>query len=258
MAVIRRHPTLFGMLMLALGVVACGWLLWPQPQRAAAQVTYQPLDAVTAAHIQVLRDDAGLDNDTLGALNLTQPRLESLLAALRSWHDAHGAAWLAKWTALADQRAQIRLLESAIQGGQDQASALTAARQQLAQLQLEYETLVADLRSSALTGLDETGRALADRMRAQRTTPMPFRVLNLTGAQPADLALAGARYHQRLSITRDDEQRAQLYTDYQQALTQALGSPALQTLSALGGYLGAASERVVAAVQTVLPVSPES
>lgn len=257
MAVIRRSPGLFGGLGVLVIVLVFGWLLWPHPQASSAEQGYLALDAVTAGRIEVLRADAGLDDDALAALDLTPAQLESALAALRSGYEANSSTWIARWSALADQRARVRLLESAINRGQDESSALAAARQGLAQLEAEYQSAVAGLRTTALASASEPQQLLAQRMAAQRAVPMPLRVLELSAGQQTELSAASCRYHQRLALARTSEARALIESEYHQQLESILGTPAMQTLTGLGERLGPASERVVAALRTVLPIGGE-
>jgi len=256
MAVIRRHPTLFGMLMLALGVVACGWLLWPQPQQATADPTYQVLDPVAAADIGVLRRELGLDDDVLACLDLSDQSLEALLAGVRGWYEAHTAEWKAQRAALADQRARVRTLQTAVGVGQASAAALTAAKQQLAASETQYASGSAALRQSLIGQLPGAGQALVARMYAGRALAMPYRVLELSEAQRQALQSAQARYHQRLAVARQPESLSAIVSEYVQERATALGTGNLQTLAGLQSYLGPASERVVTVIARVLPVEP--
>lgn len=258
MAVIRRNPELFSGLAIAVVLtLAAGWLLWPSPEPTLAQEGHQPLDAVAAGQVDILRQDAGLDDNVLAALDLTDVQLETVLAELRDWYDTNSATLISAWSALGDQRARVRLLESAIAMGENRATALANARQQLVTLETQYETLLAGLRTAAWGEVGASQRALAQRMHAQQTLPMPFRVLDLSAGQQENLHRLLARHHQRLAVTRDPQQRAAVQRQYRQELERVIGASGMQTLAALDQYLGASSQRVVAAVQTVLPLRPE-
>jgi hypothetical protein len=259
MAVLRRNTgwlSLAGILVCALAVG--GWVLSRSaPAAVAMQQSYQPLDAVSASQIEALRRENGLDDDALAAIDASAQQLEALLVAVRSWHETNAAVWFQKRSAVADQRALIRQLRSAINMGRDRTAELAAAIRQLTQLEADYESSVAGLRLAAAVGLSPNQQALAERMRLRRSISMPFRVLGLNGAQDRALRQARSRYHQRLAVTRDTQQRATIREEYEQELESALGTANLQWLNTLRGYLGPASERVVAAVQTVLAVEPQ-
>ncbi|MEW6253108.1 MAG: hypothetical protein AB1716_20920 [Planctomycetota bacterium] len=252
MAVIRRHPTLSVTVVCVLLLAGAGLLLWPRPV-AHAQLGYEPLTPVAAARVADLRVSAGLDDDALAAADLSAEQLDSVLPALRSWYEGHEQAWNAAVSAVADQQALIRRLESAIANGRDERQALAAARQTLAQREAELETLVQDLHTSCLGALSAEQRALVVHMRTRRDQPMPFRLLALTAEQDQARARISSDYHQRLALARDRQTAGALTRTYEQQLADALGPTALQKLAALAEYRGAASLRVVYALNQVFP-----
>ena len=258
MAAIRRHPAAFGALGVVLTIFGLAWLLWPQSQLAVAADPggRTPLDPVAAGQIATLRQDLALDDDVLACLDLTSPQLESLLADVRAWYEAHTAQWLAQKSALADQQALVRVLESAVNMGEDQSAALAAAQEQLATLKAQYASSMTSTRAALATGLTAPQQALIARMDANRLLAMPFRVLELTSDQQKALRAVLTRYHQRLSVAREAEERAAIHADYEQDLQTAIGAPALQALAALGAYLGPAAERVASACDLVLGAGP--
>jgi len=256
MAVIRRHPRLFGGLSLTLALLALVWLLWPHVPPAQADPGYDPLDPVKAARVHALRRALALDNDVLACLDLESPQLESLLAQLRSWYETNSTDLAQRQAAVADQRARVRQLESAVNMGEDRVAELTAARQQLATLEAQYATYLAGVRQSLIGGLPAPSQALVARMDAARELPMPFRVLALTPEQLQACQAARTRYQQRLTVARTNDQRVSAQAAYEQDLEAAIGTQNLQTLAALKNYLGPASERVVAALNLVLPARP--
>ena len=257
MAVIRRNPGLFGGLGAVVILAAFGWFLWAHPAATLGEEGYEPIDALTAARIDVLRHDAGLDNDVLGAMDLSAAELEALLSDLRDWYGTNSASLVAQWSTLADQRARIRYLQSAINMGGDEAEALATAQQALARSQAAYETLLASARSATLSELEQSEQALAEHMRSQAALPMPYRVLDLSTSQQADLKRAQAHYQQRLCVARTAEQRSTYKSMHDQDVSAAIGVASEQTLASLRGYLGSSSERVVTALDTVLPVADE-
>jgi hypothetical protein len=258
MAVVRRNAGWLSAAVLVLCAAVAGWwLLTPRPAPAMVQEGYTPLDAVAAGHIDALRRENGLDDDTLAALDATAAQLESVLAESRDWYDGNKTDLLTHWSGLADQRALIRRYQSEVAMGTDRASELASARQQLAQLEASYATFVAGLRQAAWVDLSDSQETLAEHMRARRDVPMPFRVLELSAAQDAGWQRARTRYLQRLAVTREAADRATIRAQYAQELETAIGSANLQNLASLRSYLGPASQRVVAAVQTVLPVESE-
>jgi hypothetical protein len=190
-------------------------------------------------------------------MDLSAVQLEDVLAETRSWYETNVSDVLAKWSAIADARALIRHYRAQINMGQDASQDLETAEQQLAQAESAYETLVAGLRQAALAELSDSEQALSEHMRQRRELLMPFRVLDLSQAQDDGWQQARLRYLQRLAVTRDAQTRATLRSQYAQDLETALGSGNMQTLATLRGYLGSASQRVVTAVQTVLPVETE-
>jgi hypothetical protein len=254
MAAIRRNPGITVFVCLSLTAALVAWLAWPSPAPAWAGSGYTALDAVTADRIAVLRQDVGLDDDALACADLSAAQLEGTLAALRTWYAAEQADWLAASAAVADRRAVIRRLESAIANGQAEASALNAARQELTQAQAAYETLLAGLRTAATAGLSDSQRTVLNQMRTHRAVCMPFRILDISAEQQAGLARVLADYHQRLALVRNASAQAALAAEHAQAVADAIGADNVTLLAALAAYRGAAAERVVAALHLVLPV----
>jgi hypothetical protein len=258
MAVLRRNAGRVSVgVLVVCALLAAWWALSPHPPRAVAEGRYDALDAVAAAQVDLLRRENGLDDDALAAMNLNDGQLEVVLAAARAWYETNVSALVAKWSGIADQRALIRHYRSQINMGQDMSNELEAAERQLAQLESAYETFVSGLRRTALAGLSDSQQAMSEHMRLRRELPMPFRVLDLSEAQDTGWQQARTRYLQRLAVTRDAQTRATIRGQYARHLETALGSGNMQTLATLRGYLGAASGRVVAVVQLVLPVETE-
>jgi hypothetical protein len=260
MAVVRRNAGWFSLAGVVLCIcVAVGWLVSRTPTEAAVamQQSFEPLERAVAGQIEELRRDSGLDDDVLAAMDLSEQLLDRVLIAVRGWHETNRTQWLAKRSAVADQRALIRQLQSAINMGQDRTAELAAAREQLERLTADYDTFVARLRQTATANLSTQQQALAQRMYERRDVAMPFRALGLDATQDRAVKQGRSRYFQRLAVEREPRQRAAIQDEYTQELAAAIGTGNVQAISTLAGYLGPASKRVVEAVQRVLPVEPE-
>lgn len=257
MAAIQRNPWLVAMLGVLVVALSASFILWPRPAAVAGEVTYQPLSAVAAQQIEALRRDAGLDDDVLAAANVTDAQLAAMLPALRSWYETQVATWAAARTALAEERTQIRHLESRVKNGFDETRELAAAQQQLEELSAACESQLAALRSAVWGPLSASQRTLVERMRAQAGTPMPYRVLDLTTDQRHALAEVTTRHRERIASARDAQSSAAEGREYAQAVDKVIGAGNSQALAALREYRGAASARVVAALRQYLPVQPE-
>jgi len=256
MAALRRHKRLLGASALVfLGALLAIW--WPAAPRSQAallmQVGYGTIDWATASEVLALRQDAGLDDDTLACMNLSAPQLEDALAGLRTWYETNRPAWRQARSAVANAAALVRVHRSAIQNGQDHSQELAAAKQQLAQAEAAYETVFGEARGDALEGLAAGPLAMANRMRARDEHAMPYRALDLTGEQDTALQVALNRYRQRLSFARSSQARAQLRQMFEQGRDAALGQSATE-LASLQEYLGDSSQRVVEALALVFPI----
>ncbi len=256
MAAIRRNPLLSAVVAGFLLTLTVSLVLWPRSQ-AHAEPAGNPLSAVEAARLHGLRTGGGFDDDVLASLNPTSEQLAAALPALRTWYETHRSDWLAASSAVADQRARIRLLRSALDNGQDVGAALTAAEQQLAQLENAYAVQLADLRAGCVATLSASQQALLEHMRTHPSAAMPLRVLELTAEQDTTLVRAATDYQQRLALARDAQARAALTAAYAQELQSLLSPTQRQQLVALAEYRGTAAERVVAALESTFPVTPE-
>ena len=99
---------------------------------ALAQPSYTALDEETAARIDALRAAAGIDNDALAALDLSQVQLETVLSGLRTWYETNAATLAQQNESVARARATVRGLATQLGQGEDVAAALTAAESELA------------------------------------------------------------------------------------------------------------------------------
>lgn len=223
----------------------------------SAQQTYAPLDDATQASIRDLRRAAGLDNDALAALNLTQNQLEHMLAAVRTWHESTFATLQERRSALADARAAVRIERSAVDSGQQRAEQLAQAKSQLITAQTSYDQLLADIREQAADDLAPTELALLSRFYANRAMQMPYRVLDLTAVELGALQQALFKYGQRVATARGDEARAQALEAFRSELASAIGAQNVATISGLGSYLPDASSRVTSALAQVFPTQVE-
>ncbi len=258
MATLRRNAGWLSATGLVLFTVCGTWWLvsWYAPFALAAE-TYTPLDGVDAALMERLRRETGLDDEVLACIDVSSAQLETMLASLRSWYETNKTELLAQQAAVADQAAVIRVLQSANRIGEDVLSDLAAARQELTRRQNAYATLLETPHNDALTGLSDDELAVAERVYQRFGISMPFRFLELTDNQDRSVTSVRTRYFKRLAMARDADERSAARTEYLQDIEGAIGAANIQELNALKTYLGDASERVVAAVQTVLPEESE-
>ena len=208
MAVVRRNPRITVLVFTMLAAAIAGWLICPGLQPALTDPIYTPLDAVTIAWIDVLRDDVGLDNDVLACVNLTSEQLTAVLPGVRSWFETHGADWWTVRTTVTQQRARVRHLEAACVYDSGDGGALTTARQELDQLETVLDTQFGGLRTTVATMLSAEQITLWERMRDHVQVSMPYRILDLGTAQDRARVGASHRYVQRLKMVEDAEQRA--------------------------------------------------
>ncbi len=254
MAVMKRNARWFGLGGVLFALLLAIWFMrLPYAPAAFVVQSYPPLGDVDAARIDQLRRDAGLDDDVLACCDLTDEQLETLLSATRSWFDTNDATLAAAVSDIADQRALIRFLRSEIANGRDETQRLREAKAALAQAEAAHAALVSAVRTGVLGGLSPSQRTLADLMLAGGDLVMPYRILGLNDTQRDALSQTRSRYHQRLSVARSAQTRAGIHREYVSALQSAIGATNVQKLAALAAYRGAASQRVVAAVQLVLP-----
>lgn len=265
MALFRRKPVLVGSLVTLLCTVSivsamhfmrsmyapAPLMLYTEPP------SYTPLDPLSATQIAEIRQAAGLDDDVLAACNFSDAELEELLAGLRNWYASNSAAWQRSVSAIADTRSLIRLYEGEISNGRDRTGARTEAITQLAALETERSTLLGDLRQVVLANASEGVRTLIEQMRTQSDVGFPYRALFLSSDQKTQLTTAIVRFNQRSAVTRDGDDRGQIEGEFDQELRSAIGQSNAQSLENLKSYLTAASERVVNAVQKVLPVEQQ-
>ncbi len=267
MAYVKSHPRFLALLLcLAAGAVTLGW--WslapttavsavgpsalPAAHRAALMQVYEPLEESVADRIARLRRETGTDDAVLAAANLDAQGLVTVLSTLRTWFESNAATLATRDAAISSQRALIVRLESANTNGQNVIEDLNTARSTLADLEESHRTYLASARATWLSVLSQQQLALADLM-WDSSLDMPYRVLDLNDGQQKALRSARVRYQQRLSVTRDSASRHALKQQFEQDLETAIGSGNLTQLGSLAEYLAAASQRVVAAVNLVLP-----
>lgn len=255
MAILRRNAPWFGLVLFLCTVGLIGWWVYspiPQTQALVAFAPFEPatpLARLDAARLEQLRRDVGLDDDTLGALGLSDAELDSVLSGLRGWYEQHAAALDTARSATADAHARIRSIRSKMDTGGDTAALtqqLTAARTELATAQSAYETLLTGVRSSVV-GAGATERlSLINRMRSQKEMPMPYRALALSAEQRKNLRKALNAQAQRAG-------GAGPAVDWD----VVLGAGSAQQMASINATRGPASSRVVAALKRNLPVEAE-
>ncbi len=224
--------------------------LWMQP------VTYDDLTPQQAADIRQLRADVGADNASLTSLNLSAGQMETALADLRGWYLTNASAWRASRQAVLDTESKIRALSSRHAQGDEQSAELTTLRTTLTARRAAYDALCVAART-AMDDLTVDDRAQMARMVAQADVALPFRCLELSEQQQADLKRLRARYHQSL-VGKSQEERAQLATAHQTALTALLGSSNMTELAGMRASTTAASERALTASALVLATAGEA
>lgn len=233
----------------ASAVTAFIWL-WMQP------ITYDDLTPQQAADIRQLRADVGADNASLTSLNLSAAQMETALADLRGWYMTNASAWRASRQAALNTESKIRALSSRHAQGDDQSEELSALRATLTTRRAAYEALCEAART-AMDDLTVNDRAQMVRMVAQSDVALPFRCLELSDQQRADLKRLRARYHQSL-VGKSQQERAQLATAHQTALTALLGPSNITALEGMREYTTAASQRALDASALVLATAGEA
>ena len=256
MAALRRHPYALGSVCAGALVCLALWSASPASLLFYWNEGYTPLDPQAASDIQTLRTDAGLDDNALAIANLSDAQAEAVLAAVRAWYESNLAGWRERNAAIAAQRGLIAVYGAEISNGTDRRSDYVAAERALATARSDYETQLAVLRQTALASITEGQRSAIETVRAGRSLPMPYCALGLDETQKLALVAASTRYQQRL-LGADAEGRQSIESDYAGELRSAIGSANIEALNNLRSYLTPASERVVTAVQKVLPVASE-
>lgn len=263
MAIIRRHPTLFGSVGLCLIVAFAVTLnLSRHASLAVAKLddppgeSYSPISPLAAAEIAQLRRDIALDDDALAAVNVTGQQAVNVIAAIRTWYEGHTAAFRAARSAVADQQALIRSYQSANTNGQDVIASLNAAKGDLPTLQAAYDSLIAECRSSALANLDNGQQTLATLLQTRKAIPMPYRAVSLSSEQDQTLQRLKMEFHLRYGSTSDPDAQAAALSQYGQAVANTLGTENVNSINSINANIPNASQYVVNAIQNVLAVDP--
>ena len=258
MAAIRRNIKPLSAVTLFILLSLFGWwMISGKTPAALASDTTPPLDPVNWGHVQTLRTELGLDDDTLAVLNPSDAQLQSLFTALRQWYDTNATDYIQRQTALADQRALVRYYESAIRCGENASDALSEARQRLTRLTTEYAAYLESVRTALGNQLSDTQRQVFARMLTQRNMVMPYRALELDQTQRTNLKRTKGRYAPRLQFAEEESHRDRIRTTFQNNLTEILGPAKLRQLQELRGYLGDSSQRVAAAAARYLALEEE-
>lgn len=259
MAIVRGNARLLGgfLAILIMGLMAW-WVVNAIPESEATLAflppePVQPLTRVDAARLHELRQDAGLNDDALGILDLSDSQLDAVLTDLRGWYTENSEQLATVRKAVADANSSIRSLTSQIntgQGGENLPAQLATAKATLATAKATYETLLASARTSAVGAEATQQLALLDRMRNQGKIPMPYRALDLNDQQRRDLIAALVAHSQRISLAGNEPVPG---ID----LSEVLGMQNIQQLASINAVRGPASHRVVNALARNLPVIPD-
>jgi hypothetical protein len=257
--VTRRRLTILSGVGVLIGASAFMNAVWLPARTALGEAPdATPLDATTAAGVEMLRRVAGLDDNNLAGLNPSNGQLRAVLENLSAWYQAHDDTWLASEQSLSEQRARVRRLRLSVIQGCDADDALATAEAHLSQLAGACQSRIAELDVTVLAALDDSQRALLHHLRSAADMSMPYRVLNLSAEQRAALTRTVRRYRQRLATAPDAETRSAAAAEFAAARAHAIGAENMQQLAALRSYRGAAADRVIAAVRDVLAVAGDA
>ncbi len=206
--------------------------------------SWTEMDGVALGHVDQLMADAMLDDNSLACLNLSQLQSDGVFEGLRTWYEANTSAYTTALQALRDAEAKVRYWEAAIGNGEDRATELASAQTALTTAQSSYNTQVAAARTASISGLTTEQTTLADAL-TDNSGPMPYRVLELTSAQLQGLEDALETLRQQLAVATSAQQRATARSTFDSAVTTAIGSGNVSTLTSVQAYLGTVAHRVM-------------
>ncbi len=255
MARLRAHVravTLFGVLLTCGGVLT--WYGLSRPAEAAMLIAYLELSEQDAAEIDQIRRDLSMDGAALCCLDLSEPELDLVLNAVRTWHGTNSESWRSAHRAVADQIGIVRHIQSELRQGRGEVAELQSARATLAQRESEYDDLIDQLRQLVLASWTPAVRDTYANIADQPGLPLPFRALDLTQEQREAVATARRVYRARMAVELPDDVAAAERSSFEAAVASAIGSSNQLKLTAINETSTAASARVVASEQRVLPV----
>lgn len=222
-------------------------------------VVYEPLAPVDHDRLRDLRAELGLDQDALLALHLTGQQAEQLLAGLRHWYEQNKTELRAHDEAVGAQRQALRRIDQALRTGRAPASgtAHRQAGQTLASAQSGRQAFVEGAVTAVAAGLSQEQRTLLAVLRANRGEALPFRMIAMTDAQKRELKIARRHYQRQLAAAEDEAARQAAGAAWTARVESLLDSNQRERMTGLDQYAGAASERIVTALQQVFP-EPET
>lgn len=265
MAIIRRHPTLFGSVGFCLVVAfVLTWSLsrhGPAVTASAASSivegpTVQPMSPQAESEVETLRKAAALDDTSLELLNLGNSQAVAVLSAVRAWYESNAAALRSQGSAIADARNKLLLSQADASNGRSSEQDPNTLNSALTNCEATYQASLNQLRQNALAGLTNPQKSLADLIFQRKETPAPYCALPLTGEQDAVLQKARQRYYQVIASPVNADVRASAAQEFSAAATTAIGATNCQQLAAIAEYVGPASIQIQAANEAVFPPPP--
>ncbi len=261
----RFWPIMLGVFLVA--IAGGGWLWWAAPDVGVSHAQdppppeeYADLDPIEASRIAGLRNDLGLDDDALVGLNLTADQAEDVLALVREEALDEHETIHARKVAIAEKEGALRAARRKIRiGPRDETliASIPTLKADIATAEAQYETLLAGVRTRMNSLLSETQQSTWAALRANTGMRMPDRLLSLSDEERRELKRARRHYRRRLAQASDATERAAAKSTYESDRDDVLDATDDQVLAAYHTSAGDASERVVFAVDTVLPVEAE-
>lgn len=266
----KRLVRRYWAIMLGVGLLGAlgssSWLLWPGSTGEITQGQepppdpYPELNAIAAGRIAELRRDLGLDNDALVGLNVTDAQVEQILALARTSAIDREAEITALQVAIGQEKGALREVRRKIRiGPRDEAviASLPTLERNLAAAEGQYEQFLGGLRQQVDGILDGAQRAQWAVLRNNAGLRLPDRLLALSDEQRVELLRAKRRQRRRRAVAQDAPGRAAAAASHQAERAAVLSPGHQQVLVAFQQTAPAASERVVQAVNKVLPVEEE-
>lgn len=226
-----------------------------QATEPSAERTFMPLAAEDYGALRNLRDELGLDNDALIALNLTPEATEQILAAMRGWYEQNKATLQAHDVTVGQKALALRKIEAKIRMGPRDEAVLASrppAVQEVNAARSARQAFLEGLVTAVGAQLTSKQAAAVATLRANRNEPMPYRQLALTDQQKTALRTARRRYAGRSATAQDAQSRESAIAAWNEQLATILTSTQQRTLAAFAEYAPAAAERVLAAEHKVL------
>lgn len=263
----KRLVRRYWAIMLSVGLLGAlgstSWLWWPGSGREITQGQQPPpdpypeLDAIDAGRIAELRRDLRLDDDALVGLNVTDAQAEQILAFCRTNAIDRNAEIRVLRIAIGQEKAALREARRTIRiGPRDEAviASLPALERNLAAAKGQYEQFLGALRQPVDGFLDGAQTAQWAVLRNNAGMRLPDRLLALSDEQQVELLRAKRRQRRRRAVAEDASGRAAATATHQAERAAVLTPGHQQVLASFQQTATAASERVVRAIDKVLPV----